>query len=155
MSVEFKLPSLGENIESGDVVAVLVEAGQTIKVDQPVLELETDKATVEVPSDVDGTIEKVLVSAGDTVAVGQAVLAVAEGVGGTKDKIEEQLEEDTESQDTATEPVQTEEVPPAAAAPEPYEPSQPEISKATSALAASPSVRRFAREIGVDLSEVS
>ena len=155
MSVEFKLPSLGENIESGDVVAVLVEAGQTIKVDQPVLELETDKATVEVPSDVDGTIEKVLVSAGDTVAVGQAVLAVAEGVGGTKDKIEEQLEEDTESQDTATEPVQTEEVPPAAAAPEPYELSQPEISKATSALAASPSVRRFAREIGVDLSEVS
>ena len=58
MATELKLPELGENIEKGDVVRVLVAAGDVITVDQPVLELETDKATIEVPSSVGGTVVK-------------------------------------------------------------------------------------------------
>ena len=51
---EFKVPELGENVAGGDVTRVLVKVGDTIAVDQPVLELETDKATIEVPSSVAG-----------------------------------------------------------------------------------------------------
>ena len=58
---EFKVPELGENVAGGDVAKVLVSVGDTIKRDQPVLELETDKATVEVPSTVAGTITAVKV----------------------------------------------------------------------------------------------
>ena len=76
MASEFKLPELGENVEKGDVVRVLVSAGDTIGVDQPVLELETDKATIEVPSTLAGKIADVKVKAGDKVTVGQVVLVV-------------------------------------------------------------------------------
>lgn len=64
MATEFKLPELGENIESADVIAVLVKAGDTIEKDQSVIEIETDKAT-EVPSNVTGKITEVLVKEGD------------------------------------------------------------------------------------------
>jgi pyruvate dehydrogenase E2 component (dihydrolipoamide acetyltransferase) len=76
MATEFALPELGENVEKGDVVRVLVKPGDTIKKDQPVLELETDKATIEVPSTVEGKVTEVRVKAGDKVNVGQAVLVV-------------------------------------------------------------------------------
>jgi pyruvate dehydrogenase E2 component (dihydrolipoamide acetyltransferase) len=79
MPTEFVLPELGENIASGDVVRVLVEPGDTVARDQPVVELETDKATVEVPSSVSGVVREVRVNTGDTVKVGQVVLVVDEG----------------------------------------------------------------------------
>ena len=61
MPVEFKLPELGENIVSGDVVRIMVGPGDTVQVDQPVLEVETGKAVVEVPSSVAGKVTAVLV----------------------------------------------------------------------------------------------
>ena len=76
MSVEFKLPDLGENIANGDVVNVLVAVGDTLAEDQPVIELETDKAVIEVPSSVSGVIEAIHVKKGDKAAVGQAILTV-------------------------------------------------------------------------------
>ena len=79
---EFTLPELGENIEQGDVVRVLVKAGDTLAHDQPVLELETDKATIEVPSAVSGVIKDVRVKPGDKVKVGQAILSVEEAAEG-------------------------------------------------------------------------
>ena len=54
MTTEFILPELGENIESGDVISILVSEGDSIDIDDPILELETDKATLEVPSSVSG-----------------------------------------------------------------------------------------------------
>jgi len=69
MSVEFKLPELGENVEKGDVVRVLVNVGDMVAKDQPVVELETDKATIEVPSSVAGRVAAVRVKAGDKVKV--------------------------------------------------------------------------------------
>ena len=71
---EFILPNLGDGVAQGDVLKVLVKAGDTVAVDQPVLELETDKATIEVPSDVAGKVKEVRVKAGDKVKPGQAVL---------------------------------------------------------------------------------
>src|SRR5260221_3037345 len=76
---DFTLPELGENIAAGDVLRVLVNAGDTIAKDQPVLELETDKATIEVPSSVAGKITEIKVKAGDKVKVGQAILSVEDG----------------------------------------------------------------------------
>ena len=74
--IDFTLPELGENITAGDVLRVLVKPGDTLAKDQPVLELETDKATIEVPSSVAGQIKDVKVKAGDKVSVGQAILSV-------------------------------------------------------------------------------
>ena len=64
MAIEFKLPNLGENIESGDVVNVLVKEGDEIKANQGVIEIETDKAVIEVPSTQGGRVSKVHVKAG-------------------------------------------------------------------------------------------
>ena len=79
MPTEFTLPELGENIAAGDVVRVLVAAGDTIVKDQPVLELETDKATIEVPSSVAGTVAEVRIKPGEKIKVGQVVLTVEDG----------------------------------------------------------------------------
>src|SRR5437660_2553575 len=76
---DFTLPELGENITTGDVLRVLVNPGDTLAKDQPVLELETDKATIEVPSSVAGQVKDVRVKAGDKVKVGQAILSVDDG----------------------------------------------------------------------------
>ena len=73
MAVEFKLPALGENIESGDVTRVLVKIGDTIRAEQPVLEMETGKATVEVPSDVAGVVREIHVKEGAKARVGQLI----------------------------------------------------------------------------------
>jgi len=79
MATELTLPSLGENVAAGDVLRVLVKPGDTLAKDQPVLELETDKATIEVPSTVAGQIKEIKVKAGDKVKVGQAILTVEDG----------------------------------------------------------------------------
>jgi len=78
MATEFKLPELGENIEAADVVNVLVKEGDVIKKDQAVLEIETDKATIEVPSTIEGKITQLLVKSGDKVKVGATILLVEE-----------------------------------------------------------------------------
>ena len=73
---EFKVPELGENVATGDVTKVLVNVGDTIKQEQPVLELETDKATIEVPSSVEGVVKEIRVKRGDKVKVGAVILTV-------------------------------------------------------------------------------
>jgi pyruvate dehydrogenase E2 component (dihydrolipoamide acetyltransferase) len=79
---EFTLPELGENIATGDVVRVLVRVGDTLQKEQPVLELETDKATIEVPSSVAGQVKELRIKAGDKVKVGQPILVVDESAAG-------------------------------------------------------------------------
>ncbi len=79
MATEFKLPEVGEGITSGTVVGVLVAVGDTIEQDQPVLELETDKAVVEVPSTVAGVVQEIRVNANEEASVGQVVLIVGDG----------------------------------------------------------------------------
>ena len=79
MNIDFKLPELGENIHSGDVVNVLVQEGDVIAANDGVVELETDKAVVEIPCPHAGRVAKLLVKKGDTVKVGQAILTIAGG----------------------------------------------------------------------------
>ena len=88
MATEFKLPDLGENVEAGEVINVLVAVGDSLEEDQPVIELETDKAVIEVPSSVSGTIAEIMVSEGDTAAVGQVILTVEGSVAGPAKKPE-------------------------------------------------------------------
>src|SRR6185295_3886968 len=73
--MNFEIPNLGENVEKADVSRVLVAVGDVIAVDQSLFELETDKATVEVPSTVAG---KITVKAGDKVKGGQVAIVVDE-----------------------------------------------------------------------------
>jgi pyruvate dehydrogenase E2 component (dihydrolipoamide acetyltransferase) len=79
MPTDFTLPELGENITAGDVVRVLVSPGDSVAKDQAVLELETDKATIEVPSNVAGTVKDVRVKQGERIKVGQVVLTLDDG----------------------------------------------------------------------------
>jgi len=148
MPVQFALPDLGENIESGDVIRILVDVGDLLAEDQTVIELETDKAVIEVPSSIDGTVTGILIQQGDTIAVGQPILEVETG-----------------------EAPAVEETPPAPApAEEPAPAPMPQDQKATPVIEeaprapiaastdgpvpAAPSTRRLAREIGVDIAQV-
>ena len=79
--IEFKLPELGENIEQGDLVRLMVQPGATVSTGQAVMELETDKAVVEVPSSVSGTVQEIRVKEGDKVKVGQVIFTVENGAG--------------------------------------------------------------------------
>ena len=169
---EFKVPELGENVEQGDVTRVLVKVGDTISREQPVVELETDKATIEVPSSVAGVVKDIKVKAGDKVKVGAVILTVDDastslgtgnGAGGSNAESAPQAEQKPEPKVVS---MPRRESPPLAAAPEPPRPAvaakPPEpTGKAAEArpsgapaAPAAPSVRRLAREIGVDITDV-
>src|SRR6266852_3617839 len=79
--IEFKLPELGENIEQGDLVRLMVAPGAAVSEGQSVMELETDKAVVEVPSSVTGTVQEIHVKEGDKIKVGQVIFTVENGAG--------------------------------------------------------------------------
>src|ERR1035438_5312111 len=81
MPTEFKLPELGENIERGGLVRLMIKPGGSITEGEPVMELETDKAVVEVPSSVTGTVGEIRVKEGDKLRVGQVIFTVENGAG--------------------------------------------------------------------------
>ena len=144
--LDFKLPEVGENIERGNIVSIAVAVGDTVKKDQDLLELETDKASVPVPSPVDGVIKEILVAEGQDVAIGSVVMKIEEGASGSPaaKKAEPQAPAATKAAPT-----------PKPAAPKPA--AQPAPAKAKGPqkhVPAAPSVRRFAREIGIDIAQV-
>lgn len=174
--VDVKVPDLGEGIESAAVVKVLVSEGNSVEKDQPVLELETDKATFELPSDASGVVRKIHVKEGDKVNVGQTVLTVAgEQTEAAKEKkpaakqeaavakpqpvtakdkevVEKQTEAREDQESGAAQEVA--EAEPSQASAAESKPEQP--AGAPKQLApAGPSVRRLAREIGIDINQVS
>lgn len=156
MPTEMKLPEVGEGIDVGTVVGVLVKVGDTVEVDQTVLELETDKAVVEVPSSVSGVVERVDVKEGEEVAIGSVVIAVGEG-DGTPAADEKAAPESAAPETTDAEPEP--EAAPKAAESAPAEPASPAPAPAQSQgqpglIPAAPSVRRLAREMGVDLKAI-
>jgi len=154
MTTEFKLPELGENIESADVIAVLVKAGDRIEKEQSVIEIETDKATVEVPSSVEGVVTEVLVKEGENIEVGKTLIKV------------DQSGEKTESVTEKPTPKEKPTVKVDADKPEKVELPKDEVSELQpdenykqppiikGSAPASPSVRRMAREIGININEV-
>ena len=176
---DLTLPELGENITAGDVLNVLVNVGDTLTKDQPVLELETDKATIEVPSSIAGTVTAIKVKAGDKVKVGQAILTLEDNgaPAAAPPKPAPVAAAPPAPASPSSPPAAPVEAPPAApaaaAAPAPARRSEPErteranvvdiargprglappVSDAPAAPAA-PSVRRMARELGVNINEV-
>jgi len=81
LAIEFKLPELGENISQGDLVRLMIAPGASVSEGQSVMELETDKAVVEVPSSVSGTVLEIRVKEGDKIKVGQVIFTVENGAG--------------------------------------------------------------------------
>jgi pyruvate dehydrogenase E2 component (dihydrolipoamide acetyltransferase) len=120
-----KLPELGENIEGGDVLRVMVKAGDAIKKDQAVLELETDKATIEVPASATGVVKEVKVKAGEKVKVGQTIFIVDEAPSPSKNG-----ETAPAAQETAPEPAKTEAKPAEAPKAEPVK-AEPKAEEKT------------------------
>src|SRR5580765_6417633 len=185
MATDFTLPELGENIAAGDVLRVLVKPGDTIAKDQPVLELETDKATIEVPSSVAGKVKDIKVKAGEKVKVGQAILSVDDGAAtNTAAPAAKASAAQPPAEKAAASPQQPDRQvakaeQPEAVAPKPVEAKQepakteskvvdinrgaraPAETPAASAAPemppapAAPSVRRVARELGVDINQVA
>jgi pyruvate dehydrogenase E2 component (dihydrolipoamide acetyltransferase) len=161
MATEFKLPDLGENIASGDVVTVFVAEGDVVKPGQALLEVETDKAVIEVPCPPGGRIAKVLVKKGETVKVGQP-LVIIEAAGAAPAAAK------PAAPAAAAAPAPVKPAPAAAAAPAPTPavakpapvpvaaaPVEEPVATAVKAVEpAGPAVRRLARELGVDLAAV-
>jgi pyruvate dehydrogenase E2 component (dihydrolipoamide acetyltransferase) len=173
MATEFKLPDLGENIASGDVVTVFVSPGDVVRPGQALLEVETDKAVIEVPCPPGGRIASVLVKKGDTVKVGQPLVTL-EPAGSAAAPAPPPPAAKPASTPAATAaqpaaapqpaarpepvvapaPVQPRPQPPAAAPVAP-QPVAAAAGAATAVEPAGPAVRRLARELGVDLARVS
>src|SRR5689334_19581065 len=84
MSIEIKVPAMGESVTEATVARWFKKEGESVARDEPLLELETDKVTVEVPAPAAGSIESIAVKAGATVQVGAILGAIAEGKAGTK-----------------------------------------------------------------------
>jgi len=169
---EFKLPELGENISQGDLVRLMISPGTKVSEGQPVMELETDKAVVEVPSSVSGVVKEVKVKEGEKVKVGQVIFTL-EGGGPAKpeaSRIRNAPVEHVSGQTGARLAFQaairaegkTEEqaLPPDQPQPAPTQFSMPvQLGKVAGtehrqAIPAAPHVRRLAREVGVDIYEV-
>jgi pyruvate dehydrogenase E2 component (dihydrolipoamide acetyltransferase) len=131
-------------------VAVLVAVGDSIKKDQPVIELETDKAVVEVPSAVSGVVKEIKVKAGEQAKVGQVILVVGEAEAAPERAEAEAKAPQVEAKEAQAEPKPSNKAPPK---PEPVAPApaKPDDSRP---IPAAPSVRRLAREQGVDLRTV-
>ena len=172
-AAEFRVPELGENIETGDVVRIAVQPGDTVSEGQTVLELETDKAVIEVPSSVSGKVIEVKVKQGQKVRVGDVVLTLqgagAPAAAGTTSAPALKPQHDASSTSMAREIYQAARVVegkeerhafPTDTRPEPaHEPMPPQLVKDAGheqrgPVPASPSVRRLAREIGVDIYDV-
>lgn len=172
MAIEFQLPELGENIESGDVVNILIQEGQTIAGNTGVIELETDKAVVEIPCPHAGVVSKLLVKKGQSVKVGQTILVIEPDNGAAPSTAGAAAPEAAAKPQPATPapsapppspppataaPPATASAPPSAAlAAAPAAAVRPPLSSAgigddDALIPAGPAVRRLARELGVDL----
>jgi pyruvate dehydrogenase E2 component (dihydrolipoamide acetyltransferase) len=166
MATEFKLPDLGENIASGDVVTVFVSEGDVVKPGQALLEVETDKAVIEVPCPPGGRIAQVLVKKGDTVKVGQG-LVLLDAAGSAAAPAKPAPPPPAPAAAPVAAPVaaapQVAAPPPRPATPQPVVPvaasaavaDVPDEEPTAAAVdPAGPAVRRLARELGVDLGRV-
>ncbi|HXG13429.1 MAG TPA: dihydrolipoamide acetyltransferase family protein, partial [Gemmataceae bacterium] len=155
MATEIKLPQLGEGLESGEVLSVKVQPGQTVAEGQALLEIEAEKATVEVPAPMSGRVVQMKVKKGDMVRVGQVYCAI-EPTDGREEKAEAPPEAEARPEpeqsdgrrrpataEAEPKPAPAREAPPPAAAPDTGKP-----------VLAGPATRRLARELGIDLRQV-
>ena len=132
MPREFKLPDLGEGIAEGEIVKWLVSEGDAIKEDQPMVEVMTDKATVQIPSPVSGKIGKILAKEGDTVKVGATVVVL-------DSEVEHRTSATAEQKTMPASPTQTQQIS-----------SIPDTGR----YVATPATRKLARELNVEIAKI-
>lgn len=135
MARQFVLPDLGEGLTEAEIVRLLVREGDLVREDDPLLEVETDKAQVEIPSPVSGRVERIHVQPGQTVKVGDVLVTFA----------------DTAAAPARERPAPAEPAAPSREAPAPASPPRREGGP----VPATPATRRLARELGVDLRSVA
>ena len=138
MIKDIVLPDLGEGIESATISEVPLGVGEQVKKDDVLLVLESDKASMEIPSDYDGKIIEVLIKEGEDVATGEMLFKV-ETQDGLEDKVEEKTEKEVEVEKKVEEK------------PETGPTLEPGLSRVGDDVFASPGVRRLARELGINL----
>jgi pyruvate dehydrogenase E2 component (dihydrolipoamide acetyltransferase) len=169
-TTEFKLPELGENISQGDLVRLMISPGTKVSEGQPVMELETDKAVIEVPSSISGVVKEVRVKQGDKIKVGQVIFTV-EGTAAPQterpkhapvEHVSEQhgarlafqaaIQAEGKTEEQALPPDQPQALLPSFAMPAQLE--KVAGTEHRDPVPAAPHVRRLAREIGIDIHNV-
>jgi pyruvate dehydrogenase E2 component (dihydrolipoamide acetyltransferase) len=140
MAREFRLPDLGEGVHEGEIVSVLVAVGDRVEEDEPILEVETDKAAVEITSPFSGTVTEIMVEPGNLVNVGDVLITFD---GGTRSTREPRARLEGAEKAAWVEPQ--------------VEPEKPDLDRKrpSGPVPASPATRRLARELGVDLYKVT
>ncbi|WP_424013936.1 2-oxo acid dehydrogenase subunit E2 [Halorubrum xinjiangense] len=151
---EFKLPDVGEGVAEGELVSWLVAPGDRVEEDQPVAEVETDKALVEVPSSYDGTVEELFVEEGEMVPVGDVIISFRVDEDGDAGAAADDSGTDTESASDSAAGDEPEPEPGATADEGDAESVESEPDTPAGRTFAPPSARRLARELGVDVAAV-
>ncbi len=167
MKKEIKVPDIAENVEKGTIAAVLVSKGDKVSVDQPLVEIETDKASTDIPSEFEGVVDEIKVEAGDEVKVNQVIMIIeteeeegqadeekekpesaAKEEGKEEEKDSEKEKEDKKEVEEGKDDQDKEE------AEKKAKDEKSERKRKLSEVPAAPSVRRLAREMDVDLTLV-
>ena len=151
MARDFVLPDLGEGLTEAEIRQVLVREGEVVREDAPLLEVETDKATVEIPSPFGGRVDRIHVHPGQTVKVGQVLVSFGEGDAPSGTQVADTLDATREPapgpKTGVAESGRARQTPPA--------PAEPTAGRRDGPVPAAPSTRRLARELGVDLRAVN
>jgi pyruvate dehydrogenase E2 component (dihydrolipoamide acetyltransferase) len=154
--MDVKLPNLGEGADSGTVVTLFVKEGDRIEKDQPVIELENEKAVATIPSTASGVITKVFVKTGDKIAAGQRIISVGESGGAASSVPATAAEARSESpakRPTAAAPIKQSETPAAEATETETQEAEP-AAQSNGQVAAAPSIRKMAGDLGIDLTKI-
>jgi pyruvate/2-oxoglutarate dehydrogenase complex dihydrolipoamide acyltransferase (E2) component len=141
MAYEFKLPDLGEGLTEGEIARWLVSEGQDVAEDEPLVEIQTDKTTVEIPSPAAGKVARILVDEGQTVPVGTVLVVIGEDGAAPADEKQPRAEEAPQQEAAEATPGVVPGVGPGPPPPPP--------------LRATPLVRRLAQELDVELETVA
>ena len=154
---EFKLPDIGEGVVEGEIVEWMVAVGDTVKEDDPILSVMTDKATVEIPAPCDGTVASIIGEAGDILPVGGVCIVFDVDGEGNASEASEPVAEEAPAVEEKVEPVVEEKAPEPIPAPAPAAPAAaaPVARAAGTKALASPAVRQRARAANIDLQLVA
>lgn len=147
MAFQFKLPDIGEGIHEGEIVKWFVKPGDTVKEDDVLAEVQNDKAVVEIPSPVDGTVKEVLAEEGTVAVVGDVIVTI-DAPGYEEEEAPAAAEPAKEESTQPEKPVEQ-------TTPKPAESAPAANAGAGSRVIAMPSVRKYAREKGADITQIS
>lgn len=157
MAKDIRLPNLGEGVKSAQVTTILISVGDSVVVDQGLIEMETDKASMEIPSTAAGTITAIHVDQGQDAKPGDIIVSIDEAAAAPAEPAPEPKKEEPKAA-PAPAPAPPKPAPapaPAKSAPAPASPLIGQPSRDPASVPASPAVRRFAREIGVDITKAT